>query len=75
MINQVFSLFWLNTLAASGIKAGHQHMEQEVLNNLFTRVTVFVALNGAQTAGFLSMVAVVRQMTHKAKLEEIASQF
>ena len=39
------------------------HMKWEVLNNLFTRVSLLVALNGRWTAMFLSMVAVVRQMT------------
>jgi hypothetical protein len=50
-------------------------MKREVLNNLFARVTVFVALNGTQTAVFISVVAVVREMTHDAKLAEVASQF
>jgi len=50
-------------------------MEQEVLNNLFARVTVFVVLNSTLTAVFLSVVAVVREMTDDAKLVEVASQF
>jgi hypothetical protein len=50
-------------------------MKREVLNNLFARVTVFVALNGTETTVFLSMVVVVREMTHDAKLAEVASQF
>lgn len=65
----------MNTPVPSCVKTRQSAYEAGSTEQLFARVTVFVALNGTQTAVLLSVVAVVREMTHEAKLAEVASQF